>query len=185
MSRNEYLYREHPLRDLEYYLSSGEPVFALHAAYLSDATILTLTIAHVLMDASGFSEFVRAFILAIDGQPIPPLLAHDPWKTLLPRALQLPDNPHASAGWIIWGTEQEVMSRQVEQMALRTDGPVQRRTVYFPASEIERLRCEALDELQLAGYSIPFLSTNDIVVAWLYKVNQGAFEYFYLNLMRI
>lgn len=168
-SRNEALYREHPLGDLEYYLSSGEPAFALHAAYLSDATIFTLTIVHVLMDASGFTEFTKAFILAMDYSPIPPLLSHDPWAILLPRALLLPDNPGARQGWTIWGAEEGAASRQAEHRDSEVDGPVQQRTIYFPAVEIARLKREALDDLKSTGRSIPFLSTNDVVVAWLYK----------------
>lgn len=174
--RNEDLYRDYPLRDIEYYLSSGKPAFALHTAYLRDATIFTLTFLHLLMDMSGFSEFAKAFILALDGKPIPPLLSRNPWSALLPRALHLSDNPETRAGWTIWGAEQLTASRQAEQNALTIDGPVRQRTVYFPASEILRLKREAIKELQSAGHSISFLSSTDIIAAWLYKVSLGTLQ---------
>ncbi|CUA68759.1 hypothetical protein RSOLAG22IIIB_03618 [Rhizoctonia solani] len=169
LARNKSLYREDPLKDLEHYLTTGEPAFDLHATYLSDATIITLTLVHVLMDASGFTEFAKAFIHALDGNPIPPLLAHDPWSILLPRALDLPDDPNASLGWTIWGAQQAIASRSAEVKALKAHGPIEQRIVYFPASEITRMKREALEELEAAGTPVPFLSTSDIVSAWLYK----------------
>ncbi|CAE6460520.1 unnamed protein product [Rhizoctonia solani] len=169
LARNKSIYREAPLKNLEHYIATGKPAFDLHATYLLDATIITLTIVHVLMDASGFTEFTKAFIGALDGKTIPPLLPHDPWSILLPRALELPDDPNASLGWTIWGAQQGIASRNAESKALEADGPVEQRIVYFPASEIARLKHEALEELEAAGTSVPFLSTSDIVSAWLYK----------------
>ncbi|KAH7336960.1 hypothetical protein B0J17DRAFT_665580 [Rhizoctonia solani] len=169
LARNKSLYREHPLKNLEYYLATDEPAFDLHVTHLLDATIITLTIIHVLMDASGFTEFTRAFIRTLDGEPIPPLLQHDPWSILLARALDLPDNPDARLGWTIWGAEQGAASRNAESKAFEADGPIEQRIIYFPASEIARLKREALEELEAIGTPVPFLSTSDIVSAWLYK----------------
>ncbi|CAE6352127.1 unnamed protein product [Rhizoctonia solani] len=169
MRRNQTLYREHPLKTVEHYLATGEPAFSLHVAYLSDATIITLTILHILMDASGFTEFAKAFIRALNEEPIPPILAHDPWSILLPRALELPDNPDSSFGWVIWGPEQGIALRNAESKAFEVDGPFEQRIVYFPASEIDRLKSEALAGLELAGTPVSFLSTSDVISAWLYK----------------
>ncbi|QRV77665.1 hypothetical protein RhiJN_05680 [Ceratobasidium sp. AG-Ba] len=113
--RNESLYRPQPLQNLEAYISRGDPAFTLHVTYLSDATILTLTIAHVLMDASGFTEVIRGFILALDGEPIPPLLSHDRWSVILPEALDSPSNPEASRGWAVWDAHSALASRQAEE----------------------------------------------------------------------
>ncbi|KAJ1303351.1 hypothetical protein OPQ81_011546 [Rhizoctonia solani] len=162
LARNKRLYREQPLKNIEHYLSTGEPAFQLHATFLLDATVLTLTIVHVLMDASGFTEFTKAFIRALDGEPIPPLLPHDPWSILLPRALELSDKPEARLGWTIWGVEQGIASHNSERKVFEADGPIEQRTIYFPASEIARLKCEALEELEAAGTAAPFLSTSDI-----------------------
>ncbi|CAE6415783.1 unnamed protein product [Rhizoctonia solani] len=169
LQRNQALYREHPLKNVEHYLATGEPAFSLHIAYLSDATIITLTIVHVLMDASGFTEFAKAFIRTLDGESVPPILTHDPWSILLPRALELPDSPDASLGWAIWGSEQGIASHKAESKASEADGPIEQRIVYFPAPEIARLKNEALSELELAGIQVPLLSTSDVVSAWLYK----------------
>ncbi|KAG8687147.1 hypothetical protein FRC11_007708 [Ceratobasidium sp. 423] len=169
IARNKSLYQDHPLKNVEHYLATGNPAFDLHATHLSDATVITLTILHVLMDASGFTEFTKAFICALDGEPIPPLLLHDPWSILLPRALELPGNPDAILGWTIWGAEQGIASRNAESKAFEADGSIEQRTIYFPSSEISRLKREALGELEAAGTPVPFLSTSDIVSAWLYK----------------
>ncbi|CAE6464432.1 unnamed protein product [Rhizoctonia solani] len=169
IARNKSLYQEHPLRNVEHYLITGEPAFNLHATYLPDATVITLTIVHILMDASGFAEFTKAFISVLDGEPIPPLLPRDPWSILVAHALELPDNPDAILGWAIWGTEQGIASRNAESKAFEADGPIEQRTIYFPSSEISRLKREALDELEEAGTPVPFLSTSDIVSSWLYK----------------
>ncbi|KAG9123827.1 hypothetical protein FRC07_013831 [Ceratobasidium sp. 392] len=169
ISRNESLYREQPLRNLEEYISSGDPAFALHVAYLSDATILTLTIAHILMDASGFTEVIKALILALDREPIPPLLTYDPWAMILPEALCAPSDPNASKGWAIWDAESSLVSRRTEERDLKADGPIQSRAIYFPAAEIARLKREAIEDLRKVGYDVPILSTTDVIGAWLYK----------------
>ncbi|KAG8698562.1 hypothetical protein FRC09_007171 [Ceratobasidium sp. 395] len=167
--RNESLYREQPLKTLEAYIASGDPAFALHLSYLSDATIFTLTIAHILMDASGFTEVINAFKLALDGEPIPPLLDHDPWATILPEALRSPSDSDASKGWAVWNLESGLASRQAEEKDTQVDGPIQSRTIYFPALEIARLKREAAEDLRKLGYEVPRLSTTDTVGAWLYK----------------
>jgi hypothetical protein len=87
--------------------------------------------------------------------------------------LELPGNPDASLGWKIWGAEQGIASRNAESKAFEADGPIEQRIIYFPASEIARLKNEALAELELAGTPVPFLSTSDIVSAWLYKVSSN------------
>lgn len=124
------------------------------------------------MDASGFNEFIKALILALDGEPIPPLLDQDPWAVLLPQALRTPDLPDAHRGWVVWGAEEGLASRQAEEKDAQADGPVQKRAIYFPAAEIARLKLQALEELRAAGKLVSFLSTNDVVVAWLYKVSR-------------
>ncbi|KEP54312.1 transferase family protein, partial [Rhizoctonia solani 123E] len=169
LTRNKHLYQNEPLTNLEHYITTGKPAFELHTTYLSDATIINLTIVHVLMDASGFTEFTKAFVCALDGEPIPPLLPHDPWSILLPRALGRPDDSNASLGWTIWGPQQGITSRNAEAKALQADGLVEERIIYFPASEIVRMKREALEELKVAGTPVSFLSTSDIVSAWLYK----------------
>ncbi|QRV92482.1 Transferase domain-containing protein [Ceratobasidium sp. AG-Ba] len=169
ISRNESFYRPQPLQNLEAYVSRGDPAFALHVTYLSDATIFTLTIAHILMDASGLTEVIKGFILALDGKPIPPLLSHDPWSVILPEALGSPSNPEASRGWAVWDADSGLASRRAEEKDMQADGPIQSRTIYFPAAEIARLKQEAIEELKRGGYEVPILSTTDIVGAWLYK----------------
>lgn len=175
ISRNESLYRDRPLRNWEDYISSGDPVFELHSTHLSDATILTLTFAHILMDASGSAEVIKALILVLDEKPVPPLLTHDPWAMLLPDALRAPSDPKSSKGWAIWDSAAGAAMKRARQADLEADGQSQQRTIYFPAAEIERMKNQALVELRGAGYDVPFLSTNDVVVAWLYKASRTFF----------
>lgn len=171
ITRNESLYRTRPLKSLEDYLSSGDPAFSLHTAYLLDAMVLTLTIAHILMDASGFNEFIKALVLTLNEEPVPPLLDQDPWAVLLPKALHVPNIPDARRGWVVLGAEARSAFREAEEKDYQSDGPIQKRTIYFPPAEIALLKLQALNELQAAGKSVLFLSTNDVVVAWLYKVS--------------
>jgi hypothetical protein len=175
ISRNESLYRDRPLRNWKDYISSGDPAFEFHSAHLSDATILTLTFAHILMDASGSAEVIKALILVLDEGPIPPLLAHDPWPILLPDALRAPNDPEAIRGWAIWDSATSTEMGRAEKADFEADGQNQQRTVYFPAAEIQRLKNQALAELRRAGHDVPFLSTNDVVAAWLYKASQMFF----------
>ncbi|KAG8705060.1 hypothetical protein FRC09_003178 [Ceratobasidium sp. 395] len=166
--RTDFLYRAQPPQDLDQYFESGDPIFALHAAYLTDATFLTLTFPH-LIDATGCQAVVLSFMRAMNGEPIAPLLSYDPWSLILPKALDAPTDHDALKPWCTWDAKSiEALTKGMEA-EIRNNLPVQTRTIYFPANEIMRLKEEAILDLQKAGYEVPILSTTDIIGAWFYK----------------
>ncbi|KAG9128104.1 hypothetical protein FRC07_004998 [Ceratobasidium sp. 392] len=166
--RTDFLYRAKPPQNLHGHIASGDPIFALHAAYLTDATFLTLTFPH-LIDATGCQGVILSFLRAMDGEPIPPVLSHDPWSIILPLAAQSPVDPDAIKSWSVWDAKSIAELQQTMAAELRADGPIQTRTIYFPANELRRLKQEAISDLQKAGYEIPILSTTDLIGAWMYK----------------
>ncbi|CAE6501570.1 unnamed protein product [Rhizoctonia solani] len=62
-------------------------------------------------------------------------------------------------------------------MDLECDGLISQRTIYFPQTEVVRLKHEAMVDLRRLGLQVPFLSSGDVVVAWLYKHFYGDEHY--------
>ncbi|KAF8601186.1 hypothetical protein BDV93DRAFT_585929, partial [Ceratobasidium sp. AG-I] len=169
LTRNTSLYYHSPQPSLEHYLSTQCPAFHLHVSVLNDATVLSLTFPHILMDAGGASEVMRGLVGALEGNDPKPQLEGDPWADIA--ALSKDGEP--TRGWTTYGPKEFALAQDVESNDLDRDGPIQQRTIYFPYAEIERLKNEAMRELEWIGVKVPFLSSGDVIVAWLYKQFYG------------
>jgi hypothetical protein len=172
LTRNLDLYFDKPQPTTEEFISSQSPAFRLHVSCLLDATTFTFTFPHVLMDASGAGTVMRGLISALEGKPLLPHLDGDPWTSLVtePRAM-------SPRGWTTYGPVDFMAAAESERVDLETDGPIQQRTIYFPPAEVARLKQEAMGQLEALGISVPFLSSGDVVVAWLYKVRLKLFGF--------
>ena len=118
------------------------------------------------MDAGGAIEVMRGLVAALEGKDPKPHLEGDPWADIaaLAKSGDLP------RGWTAYGPNEFALAQDVESKDLESEGPIQQRTIYFPRAEIERLKSEAMRELKGMDIEVPFLSSGDVVVAWLYKV---------------
>ncbi|KAF8601194.1 hypothetical protein BDV93DRAFT_558689 [Ceratobasidium sp. AG-I] len=173
LTRNTSLYYHSPQPSLEHNLSTQCPTFHLHISILNDTTVLSLTFPHVLMDAGGASEIMRGLVCALEGKGPKPQLAADPWADIA--ALSKDREP--TRGWTTYGPKEFALAQDVESNDLDRDGPIRQRTIYFPYAEIERLKSEAMRELEWMGVKVPFLSSGDVIVAWLYKQFYGDEQY--------
>ncbi|QRV98050.1 hypothetical protein RhiJN_26069 [Ceratobasidium sp. AG-Ba] len=167
--RDSSLYHPHPLQDLNAYIANGDPIWSLHVTYLMDATILAFTFPH-LMDGGGMQFLLHALIGAMDGRPVPPAASNDPWTTLLSKSQFSPDHPTALSSWSVWDEESVQEFQQAALADMEAYGPLQPRIIYFPATEIERLKRQGMEDIRTAGHSdIKWLSTSDVLSAWFYQ----------------
>ncbi|KAG9088982.1 hypothetical protein FRC07_012438 [Ceratobasidium sp. 392] len=151
--------------------TTPQPGFHLHISILTDATILSLTFPHVLMDASGASTVMRSLLRSINGTDVLPCLEHDPWPSVL--ASPTEDGEVQLEGWTTYGPAEFALGAKVEQSDLEKDGAISQRTIYFPREEIERLKDQAMRDLKAVGKEVEFVSSGDVIVAWLYKQFYG------------
>ncbi|QRV90073.1 hypothetical protein RhiJN_18091 [Ceratobasidium sp. AG-Ba] len=164
-TRTPYLYRSRDMKDLNGLIASGEPICSLHITYLKDATIFALTFAH-LIHGKGYQAIIGGLFLELDGQPLPPLLGRDPWSVILPEALE---SSMPQTG-VVWDPESILRMQQEALDDTQATGPLQTRTIYFPAHEIIRLKHKAMSEIREAKHSdIKWLSTSDVLAAWIYQ----------------
>jgi hypothetical protein len=120
------------------------------------------------MDASGVGAFMRGLVAVLEDRPLLPHLEGDPWASINNSA-----GPHRVSdleGWTTYGPTEFMAAAEAERVDFENDGPIEQRTIYFPAGEIERLKAEAMDQIRGAGLEVRFLSSGDVIVAWLYKV---------------
>ncbi|KAH7327613.1 hypothetical protein B0J17DRAFT_772083 [Rhizoctonia solani] len=175
LSRNLQLYFDESQPTAEEFISSQAPAFCLHVSCLSDATVFSFTFPHMLMDASGAGSVMRGLISILEGNTLLDELKGDPWTNLLGTAQ--PRTDLSLRGWTTYGPPEFTAAAEIERLALERDGPISQRTIYFPQSEIARLKGEAMTELKALGLDVPFLSSGDVVVAWLYKHFYGDKQY--------
>ncbi|KAF8676169.1 Transferase family [Rhizoctonia solani] len=167
VSRNPQLYFEKSQPTLEELVSSQSPAFRLHVSCLADATVFAFTFPHLLMGASGAGSVMRGLISLLEGGELLDELEENPWVDLLNTAP--PGDNLSLIRLFMYGPSDLLASAEMQRMDLERDGPISRRTIYFPPAEIARLKDQAMEELKALGLEVPFLSSGDVVVAWLYK----------------
>ncbi|QRV75385.1 hypothetical protein RhiJN_03400 [Ceratobasidium sp. AG-Ba] len=167
--RDPSMYRSRPLQNLQAHIESGEPIWSLHITYLKDSTILAFTLPH-FMDAGGLQDILHALIGAMDGKPIPPPASQHPWSTLLTKARLHPSHPDLAGSWSVWDGQSVEEFQQEALSDIQAIGPLQSRNIYFPATEIMRLKQQAMEDIINAGYNdVKWLSTSDVISAWFYQ----------------
>lgn len=156
---------------MDEYVEKGVPAFHINLTVLRDATTFAFTHPHLLMDAGGFNIFMKAFFSVIRGEAVPPLMLNDPFITPFFTTPSEDESDYSPPGWTLYGPpEFEAYAKYAEEDEGQ-EGVLERRMIYFPKSEIERLKVESLKELQDEGnVDVTFLSSGDIILAWVYKV---------------
>ncbi|KAG8796316.1 hypothetical protein FRC12_000731 [Ceratobasidium sp. 428] len=154
--------------------TSPQPGFNLHVSILADATVLSLTFPHVLMDACGAGCVLRGLVGVMEGREVASLVQGDPWEGVLAESRR-GRGVKPVEGWTTYGPEEFGIAAETEQRDLERDGPISQRTIYFPKGEVERMKVQAMDELKELGLEgdLPYLSSEDVIVAWLYKQFYG------------
>ncbi|KAG9032704.1 hypothetical protein FS842_004055, partial [Serendipita sp. 407] len=151
------------------YLNKDIPLIQLQLTTFDDACILGLTTPHVLCDGHGSKEIGIALSRLLKGEEVLALEEGDP----LERYTHHTATPKAPPGWKILGIFQMVVLITCMIWSLILTRNVQSRVLYIPAPEVERIKAEAMADLEQERPDDPdaWVSTSDAIGAFLLKVS--------------
>ncbi|KAK8029793.1 Transcriptional regulator sdnM [Apiospora rasikravindrae] len=130
------------------------PQLELHVVSFRNATIVSVSCLHSLLDGMGFGSqgLFKGWMLVLQGRQaeIPPVCGFD--EDLLKSLGKQPTEKHKHQGAVLWYNEEG-------------------RIVCVPETFVRHLRQSALDELTAqaggaAGDAKPWISEGDVLVAW-------------------
>ncbi|KAE8353390.1 squalene cyclase [Aspergillus coremiiformis] len=153
-------------RVLSDWVYSDRPQLHIHVVRFQDATLLTVTYPHTLMDAVGRSAFLQAWTAVLRGREDAVPAFHgfdrDPLSSLGRAPTKKYKNSHlllAGISLVVFGIRYmlELLWFREEEHAIRV-----------PGRPVDRMRDAARDEvaLQKNRKERPFLSEGDILVSW-------------------
>lgn len=157
--------------NIKHYLATDQPLLCLHVTSFADATVVGLTFPHVLCDAMGASELLKAWCDVVTGKShlVKPLsgICEDPLATV-----GTADDKEAKEGEFVLESFQTrgcalvlFISRYLWDVTTRRT--IQERHIYLPAEFMTKLRHDVEQELvQSHSGQTPFLSDGDLITAW-------------------
>ena len=181
---------------LEYWTHSDKAQLGLDIANFQNATLVTVTWLHTLMDALGLHTLLQAWIAVLEGrdEDVPELWDYDiDYLEELGTLSNEEDEKKQHSVWTAALSLKDWISRLprlpsfklilavLHWRIFQTPKPQCDRKIYIPASSMARLRNEAmsdlasLDPLQITyntsapSNTTPFLSDGDIITAWLIR----------------
>lgn len=148
------------------YLYHDRPLLGLHIVSLKDATLVTLHWLHIACDAMGMKALVGGWVLAMQGKVIPAQQGFDYDPLLELGTLPTEEHKLAAHRMSSWAMTSYALQNGYSLLA----GKKECRMVCIPGAFLDKLRSKALAELAAAGVEKPFLTENDVLVAWWTRV---------------
>ncbi|KAM0197876.1 hypothetical protein ACHAPI_004608 [Fusarium lateritium] len=148
------------------YLYSDRPMLGLHIVSFKDATLVTLHWLHVACDAIGMQGLVDGWVRAMEGREIPEQQGYD--YDPLGELGKHPKDRHILAGQRM--TTASLLTYGFKNGYNLTIGAKETRMVCIPGWFLKNLCASALEELTAAGVENPFLTENDVLVAWWSRI---------------
>jgi hypothetical protein len=157
---------------LEGWLYSDNPQLAIHVITFEDATLVTVTFVHTLMDAMGLASLFQAWTAVLRGkQDEVPLFVgfnHDPLASLSKATLQ---QRYVFADNLLKGSRFFLFALRYlfDLLWYRKD---EERVIFLPAKYLQLMRDNAMEELasQNTGDRRPFVSESDVLLSWWTRV---------------
>jgi Transferase family len=161
---------------LDDWLYSDAPQLSVHIVAFEDATFVTVSFLHTLMDAMGFSALLKGWTAALRGKEdeIPPIvgLDDDPLAKIHQMA---PASEYILADKVLkgWGFFLFVIKYVFDLIWYRKD---EERVIFMPAKYLKELRDSALAELSEQSSNTddtketPFVSESDVLVSWWTRI---------------
>lgn len=144
------------------YLYHDRPALGLHIVSLKDATLVTLHWLHIACDAMGMEALVRGWVLAMKGLPILGQQGFDNDPLLELGTHPTEEHVLANDRMSSWAMTEYGMRNGYGLLVAKKEC----RMVCIPGAFMDKLRGQALEELKEAGEEDPFLTENDVLVAW-------------------
>lgn len=150
-------------------LKQDMPLNHLQITTFDDASIVGLTIPHILCDAHGTSSVIHALCSILDGKPPPEPLAH--FDGFAPFAVN-PKTVAAPPSWRVLNTWQTSLlyARSIWDWAFGT--ALENRDLFIPESDVARIKAQAMEDIREAhgeGTKL-WISTSDAILAYCLKV---------------
>jgi hypothetical protein len=163
---------------LEEWLYSDLPQLSIHIITFKDATLLTITFLHTLMDAMGLASLFQGWTAVLRGQEdqVPPFVGfeHDPLVTL---SEVTPPKPYLLAHKLLKGVSfvMFVFRYLFDLVWYRKD---EERIIFLPEKYLQRMRDNAIERLALQSSADekPFISESDVILSWWSRVVLKALE---------
>jgi hypothetical protein len=164
---------------LDYYINHDEPQLALHITSFNDATLVSLSWLHTLMDVMGQQALLLGWSLVLAGREseVPPMLGAR--EDAICAATDAPIEKEAenfNLGQIRlkgWGMLMFGIRFAWDMMWNRV---VETRTIFLPNRVVAELRRQAQSDLtaQDGGEKNSFVSEGDVLTAWAIRVVASA-----------
>lgn len=156
---------------LEDYLTTEKPLISLRITSFTDATLVSITAPHVILDAMGMAELVKAWSNALANRyhciPAVGGAREDAIEAVGTSFDEKAQGPYVLENKQIKGFAMMIfVVRFVWDLLTKTMQP---RTIFLPAKFMSRLRDTAEEQLRLDPNSespSPFLSDGDLITAW-------------------
>lgn len=142
----------------------------LHVTVFSDAALIGLSVPHILCDGHGVTAISRTLSAILSGGPPPPPLNHtDPYAPFAINEGQVPSPPY----WRVLSKLQTIVIYARALWEWLFDNRIENRDVYFPKSEVERLKAEAMDDIhkEHGEKTDLWISSSDAILAFCLKVS--------------
>jgi hypothetical protein len=158
-------------QQIEDWIYSDRPQLDVHAVAFSDATLLSVTFLHSLMDGTGLASFLKAWTDVLKGQeeqvPIFQGVGDDPLAQLTERT---PAYKHVNFNLMLRGFGLLIFFiRYIFELIWYWND--QTHIICIPGHIVDEMRTQALHEmadLKDEEYA-PFLSEDDVLLAWWTK----------------
>ncbi|RYP08001.1 hypothetical protein DL764_002147 [Monosporascus ibericus] len=160
--------REDGPTEIADYYARDEPQLSLHVVSFEDATLVSLTWPHTLLDAMGYHELLTAWTAVLKGRDgdVKPLhsVDHDPLATHGSE----PREPYVLADKRLSKAQKVLFIFRYAYELLRYRD--EERMICVPAAYVEKLRARAVSDLVAArgdATEKPFVSEGDVLSAWV------------------
>lgn len=176
------------MKQLEDFIYTDRPQFQLHVVSFEDATLVTLSWCHTLLDAMGRNVLLRSWTAMLEGreEDVPEFYGYDfdPMASFgAPQSRKLEDDDAEKEEEFVlknktlsgWNMFRFVFNYVWELVVYRKE---EMRCMCIPAAFFKKLRQEAMDDLASVPPATivlntsdpanpkPFLSDGDILCAW-------------------
>ncbi|KAH1550971.1 hypothetical protein KXX57_009062 [Aspergillus fumigatus] len=156
---------------IEDWLYSDRPQLVIDVVLFGDATLLTVTFMHTLMDAMGLSSFLKAWTAVMNGRedqvPTFQQIGEDPAARFTDRT---PAGTYVNSSFLLTGVRLLgfIASYLFELVWHRGQNE---RVICIPGRCLDEMREQAMHELaqQNKEGPAPFLSESDVLLAWWLK----------------
>ncbi|OBS20406.1 hypothetical protein FPOA_06777 [Fusarium poae] len=148
------------------YLYTDQPILGLHIVSFKDATLVTLHWLHIACDALGMKGLIEGWVNAMKSLEIPEQQGfdYDPLAEFgkHPKEVhKLADQRMTTASMLTyaaWNGYSLAVAKKETRM------------VCIPGWFLKKLHATALEELVASGVKNPFVTENDVLVAWWSRI---------------